>query len=297
MRYTLIGLVLSLWSLLGYGQAGRENASGKSVSQDTATRQENTLQTHGKIEQAPDLSDPAFIDYLDAEVYTSPDDSMSAKCYLRRNFTDQYLSVWEHPGRIYPASLIFGFRQNGSYYRACRMDAMNSVFGEQIVKGRMSLYYCRKLPQEAGLIEFVSSDPGNQSYRNFMIIQDQNKARYANDFYYFVTLATDSLNPVPVNNFPDFADKFLKDSPGAYREMMKYGTRKTLLQKAMFPALAVTTGIMVMASGSIGKSMLITAPFIAGGLTYSILHKKMGSRRPDPNAMARIIEMYNDKAD
>ncbi len=241
-----------------------------------------------------DLSEPAFVDYTKSTIYMSPYDSLGEHSYIRRNFTDQFVSVWQNPGRIYPASMIFGISQGGKYYRSCKFDSRNAVFGEQIVKGKMSLYYCRKLPQEAGLLEFISVDPGNSGYRNFMIMEYRDKARYMNDYYYFVTLEGDSLNPIPVNDFAQFANDYLKNSPEAYSLIMKYDKKKSKLQRVIAPVIAGLVCVALVSAGSIEKGILISSVFIAGGGIYYLVKFKKKPSRPQPSNMAEIIELYNN---
>jgi hypothetical protein len=240
-----------------------------------------------------DLSEPAFIDYTEATIYMSPDDSLSEHAYLRRNFTDQFVSVWQNPGRIYPASMIYGISLDGKYYRTCRFDSRNAVFGEQIVKGKMNLFYCRKLPQEAGLLEFISVDPGKPAYRNFMILEYRDKARYMNDYYYFVTLESDSLNPIPVVDFSQFANDYLKNSPEAYKQMIAYDKKKSKLQRVIAPVIAGLVCVALVSAGSIEKGILISSVFIAGGGIYYLVKHREKPSRPHPENMAGIIALYN----
>lgn len=246
-----------------------------------------------KVVPAPDLSDPAFIDYLPATLYLTSDDSINSNAFIRQNFTDQFVSLWEHPGRVYPASRVFAFRQKGKYFRACRMDARNSVFGELAVKGRMNLYYTRRLPQEAGLVEFVTTDPNSGGYRNFMIVQYQDRKRFEADYYYFITLEDDSLQCIPVNDYAEFAGRYLKDTPDAYKMMMEFAVRRGGVAKVVAPLIAAGVVAATMLTTSLQAGLLVSAPFIAGGMGYSIWRKKKGYAKPGPEEMAGVIRAYN----
>lgn len=297
MKFVRINIfLLSIFLLsnsLVYGQISDTTTSRHAVQKETRKEKKQREKRAETITPAQVLTDPAFIDFTKATIYLSPGNSLDEQACLRSNFTDQFVSVWQNPGRIYPASLIYGFSQDGKYYRACKFDPRNSVFGELIVKGKMNLYYCRKLPQEAGLIEFISMDPKNQGYRNFMIVKYEVRARYANDYYYFITLSGDSLNPIPVKDFAQFADEYLKKSPEAYKMMMPYGKKKTLIQKAIAPVIAGLVCVAAISAGSIESGILISSPFIVGGVVYYQLKKKKAPFHPDPDKMAEIIRLYN----
>ncbi|MHC1776841.1 MAG: hypothetical protein AB9834_15670 [Lentimicrobium sp.] len=272
-----------------------ETAVSKSDSLNESQKERKHRKDREKEPLPPvDLSEPAFIDYTEATIFMSPGDSLIEHAYLRRNFTDQFVSVWQNPGRIYPASMIYGISQDGKYYRTCKFDSRNAVFGEQIVKGKMSLYYCRKLPQEAGLVEFISVDPGNPGYRNFMIMEYRDKARYMNDYYYFVTLEGDSLHPVLVVDFAQFANDYLRNSPEACNLLMAYGKKKSKLQRVIAPVIVGLVCVAVVSAGSIEKGILISSVLIAGGGIYYLVKLRKKPSRPQPADMAKIIEVYNN---
>ena len=296
MKYIFRSLSLILFLFLlnenGFCQV-IESKSNDSTIQQPQVKKQKGKKNKNQIQPAPELTSPTFIDYKKAVIYQTPDAIVSDFAYLRRNFTDQFISVWQNPGRIYPASRIYAFTMDEKYYRSCRYDAKNYIFGEQIVKGKMNLYYCRKLPQDAGLIEFVSSDPGNQAYRNNMIVIDETRPRFENDYYYFVSLSHDSLNSIPVKDFKAFADQYLKSSPDAYQMMLQYGKNKMLFQKILVPAIVTVVGILVFTSPTVDQGILISSPFIAGGIAYYLLKRKKEPARPDPDKMAEIVRLYN----
>jgi hypothetical protein len=289
-----LSLILFLFILneIGFCQVLQSKPNDSTIQQPQESKQKGRNNKE-QIRPEPELTSPSFLDYKKAVIYQTPDAIVSDFAYLRRNFTDQFISVWQNPGRIYPASRIFAFTLEGKYYRSCCYDAKNYVFGEQIVKGKMNLYYCRKLPQDAGLIEFVSSDPGNQAYRNNMIVIDENRPRFENDFYYFVSLSYDSLNPIPVKDFKVFADQYLKNSPDAYQMMLQYGKKKTLFQKILMPAIVGVVGVLVFTSSTVDQGILISSPLIVGGITYYLLKRKEEPARPNPDKMAEIIRLFN----
>lgn len=293
-KFTTLLLIFLLLHGIVAGQVS-ETSESKSDSLKEARKEKRAKKDREKEPLPPvDLSEPAFIDYTETTIYMSPDDSLSEHAYLRRNFTDQFIAVWQNPGRIYPASMIYGISQDGKYYRTCKFDSRNAVFGEQIVKGRMSLYYCRKLPQEAGLVEFISADPGKPAYRNFMIVEYRDKARYMNDYYYFVTLEGDSLHPIPVADFTQFANDYLKTSPEAYNLMMAYDKKKSKLQRVIAPVIAGLVCVALVSAGSIEKGIMISSVFIAGGIVYYLVKLRKNPSRPQPVNMVEIIESYNN---
>ncbi len=293
MRYFLLVIIPLILSLvLSPLNLPAQESRGKERPAKAQTRKQSDKKKRDVV-VAPDLTDPAMIDYRTATIYMTPEDSLEANAYLRSNFTDQFLSHYDFPGRIFPASRIFGFKQAGKYYRACRFDERNAVFGELLVKGEMSLYFCRKLPQEAGLIEFISSDPSNRGYRNFMIQKYRDRARFANDYYYFVVMQDDSLNPVPIKDAAEFSEKFLKEKPHASFLMNRFIHAKTSARAILAPAAVVVACVAVVLSGSIEEGLLISSPFIAGGLIYYLANRKKTGKIPSPEIMAEIVRLYN----
>jgi len=98
--------------------------------------------THTKTNAKPDADDSfiPFIDYKPAVIWNTPTDSIHDYCYIRRNFTDQMVSVWNHPKRLYPASRIYALEMDGKYYRAVKVSPENYVFAELMVSGPMNLF-------------------------------------------------------------------------------------------------------------------------------------------------------------
>lgn len=274
-----------------------QNTTGDTIQENKKSRRElrKEQKEANKIVPAPELTDPPFIDYTTSTVYITVNDSISEDATIRRNFTDQFISVWSEPGRIYPASKIFGIKQQGKYFRAGKIDPRNSVFGEQIVKGKINLYYTRRLPQEAGLVEMISTDPKNTGYRNFMIMEYEDRARYESDFYYFITLASDSLKTIPVTDYAQTAELYLKDVPEAYNMLMDFAKKRKSATKFVAPIMASSLIVAVLAAPTLGTGLLISAPVIGAGMGYSIYRKKHGLAKPMPDDMARIFSLYNLK--
>ncbi len=287
--------LLAILLMVFYDISNAQNADSTAVMSKRELRREarKNKKAAKHIVPAPDLSDTPFVDYSPAIIYMTPSDSISDAAYLRNNFTDQFISVWEKPSRIYPASIIHGFSQDGKYYRSCSFDKHNHVFGEQIVKGRINLYYARRLPQTAGLIEFISADPKKSDYRNYMIVQYEDSPRYSNDFYYFITLENDSLETIPVNDFKQFADDYLKSVPEAHQLLMNHVTKKNFMNKVLPPTIAILTFAIVVSSDNLSRGLLVSSPVIAGGVIHYLIRRKRGKLPPTPDEMAGIIMLYN----
>lgn len=243
----------------------------------------------------PDLSDPPFINYLPSTLFITHYDSTSVSATIRRNFTDQFISVWDEPGRIYPSSKIFGITQQGKYYRSCKIDPRNSIFGELIVKGKINLYFARKLPQEAGLIEMISTDPKNTGYRNFMIMEYEDKARFESDFYFFITLENDSLRSIPINDYAEVAELYLKEVPEAYNLMLGFAKKRKSATRIVAPLMASALIVAVLAAPTLEVGLLVSAPVIGSGIAYSIYRKKKGLSKPMPEDMAKIFSLFNSE--
>ena len=195
-----------------------------------------------------DRDDIPFIDYRPAIIWTSSKDTIHEYGYIRKNFTDQLLSIWNPPRRLYPASRIYAVSLDGNYYRTLKVSKQNYVFAQRMVKGNMSLYMYRKIPQTSGWIEFVSADANNPGYTNYMIVEENGRRGSWNQYGYYISIVKDTsaLIPVQQSTMNSFALDYLSDTPLAQKEAFKFGkknynkTRKILLASLMTVGMAGT---------------------------------------------------------
>ena len=159
-------LVVLIYVLLPFG-ASCQIFVGFSKEDSTAQKESDKALTKHPDK---DRNDIPFIDYKKAVIWTTKSDSVSDYVYIRKNFTDQMLSVWSHPKRLYPASRVYGVDMDGKHYRAVKVSSQNYVFAEQVVAGKMNLYMYRRIPQMNGWVEFQGYDSIHSGYRNNMII-------------------------------------------------------------------------------------------------------------------------------
>lgn len=247
-----------------------------------------------KSSQKPDAdrNDIPFIDYKSAIIRNTLTDSVCDYAYIRKNFTDQMISVWSHPKRLYPASRIYGIEMDGKHYRAVKVSSQNYVFAEQLVEGEMDLYIYRKIPQVNGWIEFVGYDSLNSSYRNNMIIE-QHETRGKQDYFgYFISTGDDTLKPVSASKMQLFADTYLSDTPEAKALAMKFArTSYTKTNKIAVIAL-MTVGILGLAmTGGSGASWIFLAGFPAG-IMVAYLNRPHTLHWED---MVEIVNKYNQE--
>jgi len=260
---------------------------------------QRTVPNHASVKDttmvipAPDLTNPLFKDYTLATIYLTPDDSLIRHALCRKNFTDQFIAEWstEH---IYPASRIYGFSQDGKYYRAAKIDETNYVFVEKVNKGKMSFYYCRNLPHVYGDVEFITSDPNNRGYKNTMIAVDENRKRYRNDYHYFVTMAPDTSNLIRITNFEEFATEYLNDCPDAYKQAVKFKSHRHLkkIEKIILPVFFVSA----LAPLIVFRPETPVVYGIVSGtiLTYGVYSLLTRHRKPDPTQVLHIVQAYNN---
>lgn len=245
-----------------------------------------------KVVVTPNLTNPLFEDYIETTIYLLPNDSLIRYALYRKNFTDQFLAEYETQ-RIYPASRIFGFSQDGKYYRSVKIDENNYVFAEKVNNGKMSFYYCRNLPHIYGDVEFSTSDPKNSGYRNTMITEDESRHRYRNDYHYFVTVVPDTSQLVHITNFQEFATKYLKDCPKAYDMAIKFKTNRyhKKIERIALPAIFVTA-IAIIVANNFDKQIFLT---VGGGtaLVYGVYSFLTRHRKPDPTQVLYIVQAYN----
>jgi hypothetical protein len=238
-----------------------------------------------------DRDDLLFIDYHPAIIWTTETDTVRNFAYIRRNFTDQLLSVWNPPGRYYPASKIYALSLDGNYYRTVKTSDRNYAFTQQMVKGPMSFYMYRIIPQTNGWIEYSSEDANNAGYTNYMIVEEKGRRGSWQQFEYFLSMAPDSNRLIKVNqgNLSAFAEKNLNDSPKARKEALKYGNQHNSKETKILLAAIMTTGM----AGAIFVKNDYRWLFMMGfplGIVVGLVNRPYTLHWDD---MVRIVEMYN----
>ncbi len=237
-----------------------------------------------------DRSDIPFIDYKPAVIRTTPLDSVVDYAYIKRNFTDQMVSVWNHPGRLYPASRVYGLDMEGKHYRSVMTSSQNYVFAEQMVKGEMSLYIYRKIPQVNGWVEFVGSDTVHSGYRNHMIVDDGNTRGKRENFGYFVTIGNDSLKLVTTTNMKLFADTYLTNTPQAKARAMTYAVKHMTKERKIAVIGLMAVGFVGLAvTGGSAATWIFLAGFPAAAIV-AFANKPYTLHWQD---MAEIVNLYN----
>lgn len=244
------------------------------------------------ISSAPDAdrNDIPFIDYRKAVIWNSPGDSVIDYAYIRKNFTDQFVSVWNHPRRLYPASRIYAINMDGKHYRAVKVSEQNFVFAEQMVDGDMDLYVYRKIPQLNGWIEFVGHDTTGKIYHNNMIIE-KDKTRSKEEYFgYFYSIGNDTLKPVSVKTLKTFAENQLGETPEAKALALKF-TNQTMNKSRKIAVIGLmSVGIIgLAATGGGGASLL----FLAGFPVAAFVAYKNQPQTMHWGDMVEIVNTYN----
>jgi hypothetical protein len=195
---------------------------------------------------------------------------------------------------------LWGFNQDNKYYRSGNTFNRNYVFAERIVTGKMSLFYCRNMPDTYGEIELMSTDARHPDYTNRMIIEDPDSKRYKNDYSYFISPRSDSTQMIWVSNknVGEVAKQYLKDSPDAYRDAMNY-VQKNKVPEGLTLSVGLTS-YFISALNFGGKNILLfnyKNPLLYVSMaslgTYIYLRIKNKHRYLSPNDMIRIIGKYN----
>jgi preprotein translocase subunit Sss1 len=258
---------------------------------DSAGFVKDSISTYSQQPDA-DRNDIPFIDYKPAIILNTPTDSVCDYAYIRKNFTDQMVSVWSHPKRLYPASRIYGIDMDGKHYRSVKVAYQNYVFAEQLIKGEMDLYMYRKIPQVNGWVEFVGHDSLHTGYRNNMIIEQHEIRGKQNYFGYYISIGDDTLRAVSASKMQLFADTYLKDAPVAKAMAMKFAeTSYTKTNKIAVIGL-MTVGILGLAMTGGGASLIFLAGFPAAILVAYI-------NRPHTlhwEDMVEIVNTYNSES-
>ncbi len=283
LRGISIFAVFTLLPLISEGQI----VIGYNTS-DSAAKISDTSRILSKPDA--DRGDIPFIDYKPAVIWNSPTDPMSDYAYIRRNFTDQLVSVWTHPRRLYPASRIYALDMDGKHYRAVRVSAQNYVFAEKVVEGEMDFYLYRIIPQLNGWIEYIGYDSTGQVYHNNMVIENQVTMGKQENFGYFFSIGSDTLKPVSASSLQKFSDSFLNETPAAKALAAKFtGKNMNKSRKIAFIGLMAVGFIGLALTGEGGASWIFLAGFPAAGVV-AYLNRPHTLHWED---MVEIVNTYN----
>jgi hypothetical protein len=266
----------------------------------TSSKKDSLKDTIHKIKIDPDLHKIPFDDCKKTNVFIRSDSVVQEITYLRRNFTDQFLEICA-TSQLIPASRIYGFSLDNKFYRSAHTHDYCYVFAERIVKGNTSLYYCRNIPMENGLIEYVSSDSKNPGYTNKMIVEEETPKRYANDFSYFITPKIDTTKMIYVTNknIGEIAKTYFSDCKPAYNDAINYSQKKSTAQKITLPiAFVGLSYLWIINKNPYYKSTNIKTAILSVSMvsivTYMYCRIKAKNRYLHPNDMIRIITKYNN---
>lgn len=259
------------------------------VANDSTSGTKDSISALSRSPDA-DRNDIPFIDYKPAVIWNTPADSVHDYAYIRKNFTDQMVSVWNHPRRLYPASRIYGIDIDGKHYRAVKVSNQNYVFAEKMVSGTMDLYIYRKIPQLNGWVEFRGHDSAQNGYRNFMIREKEGMRAKQEYFGYFISVGDDTLRPVAGSKMRLFAETYLKDTPDSYVMAMKFSDNNFTKNNKLAVIGLMTVGFIGLAlTGGSGASWIFLAGFPAAAVVAHI-------NRPHTlhwQDMVEIVNTYN----
>jgi len=237
-------------------------------------------------------SDVPFIDYKPAVIWNSPTDSYKDYAYIRRNFTDQLVSVWNYPKRLYPASHIYAIDMDGKHYRAVKVSEQNYVFAEKMIEGEMDLYLFRKIPQVNGWIEVVGQDSAGKVYHNNMIVENKTTSGKQEYFGYFFSKGSDTLKPVSNATIKLFAETYLTNTPKAYSIANKFSSNSFNKSTKAAVIGLMSVGIIGLAlTGGGGATWIFLAGFPAAALV-AFLNRPQTLHWED---MMEIVSMYNEE--
>lgn len=251
------------------------------------------------IKPIPDLYRMPFADCKPVQVFLYADSTKREIVYLRKNFTDQFLEVCA-TSQLIPSSRIYGFASDSSFYRSGLTNSGCHVFAERILKGSTSLYYCRNIPMNHGLIEYISTDSHNSDYRNYMIIEEETPMRYKNDYSYFITPKSDTTKMILVdnNNVKYIADTYLINCKAAYNDALKFTQRYKTIQTITLPVGIISLGFCYIGDRARHPHKFFENPLlglsVAALATYVFFRIKGKNKFLHPNDMLRIITTLNN---
>jgi hypothetical protein len=256
-----------------------------------ASKDTNGVTITANTQPDADRDDIPFIDYRQAVIWNTPADSICDYAYIRKNFTDQMVSVWKNPKHLYPASRVYAVTIEDKYYRSAKISEANYVFAEKIVSGEMDLYIYRKIPQFNGWIEYVGQDANGNVYHNNMIIENENGRSKKDYFGYFISINSDVLLPVSAKTLQAFSDTYLLETPAAKAITMKFTGKNMNKSRKIAVIGLMTIGIIGLAStgGSSGATFIFMLGFPAAAVV-AYLNRPQTLTWQD---MVEIVQTYN----
>jgi hypothetical protein len=254
---------------------------------------------HDTLKENRIINTPRFVaEYKQTSIWLDYRQKMEENTYPRLNFMDQYLETW-NDRKIFPASLIFAFSQDGKYYRSANPYKDRYVFAEKLISGYMNLYAADK-PLIEGEMDVMSLDANHPDYKNRMFVENSERKKIKkSDYFYFITFGFDSMQLKEVN-LESFDNQYLKlCQPASDYFRKNYGKSKSGLKKPanifLGSFLLVWSAVSVLDRGSPQFEPLHKgAPifFIAMGalITINLIPSK---NEFDKSKMIKTIALYN----
>ena len=244
---------------------------------------------------------PLYFYYKSSLIYLNRLDTVSHYTFIQRNYSDQFLRIYNDK-KILPASRIYAFTRNNRYYRSVNLGNRCFGFAEQIESGKMNLFCIDDL-NSYGEVRTISQDANNSDYSNNLLVLDYDRRKYhSQNYLYFVSFDYNGQQLIPITP-KELANQYLTVCPEAANYLKKVvgnpgsKTIRNLLAISFFASLFASiiapyeiNNEIAGENSKINYVHLYTC--ISGGayLTYTIVHKKRIVKRQN---MQEAVKMYN----
>lgn len=158
---------------------------------------------------------PLTIYFYNTLVFLNKYDTISHYTSIRRNYTEQFLEIYDSK-KILPASRIYGFVRGNSLFRSASLGNQNYVFAKRIKSVKLNLFSADRLNSVSEL-EVVGNEQSG-IYHNRILVQDENRNKVSKnsiDYFFIITNKSDTL--IPFSASRDVAER-LSDN----KEASKY---------------------------------------------------------------------------
>lgn len=244
---------------------------------------------------------PQYFYYKSSLIYLNRLDTVSHYTFIQRNYSDQFLRIYNDK-KILPASRIYAFTRNNRYYRSVNLGNRYFGFAEQIESGKMSLYCIDDL-NSYGEVKTISQDGNNSDYSNYLLVMDYDRRKYRTESYqYYISFDFNDRQLIPVKP-QELANQYMKVCPQASNYLKKIAgntgskTIRNLLAINFFTSLFASIIISNEINSTVGgENYKTNYAYIYTGIsgvayiTYSLVHRKRIVKREN---MQEAVKRYN----
>ncbi len=237
---------------------------------------------------------PLTIYFYNTLVFLNKYDTISHYTSIRRNYTEQFLEIYDSK-KILPASRIYGFVRGNSLFRSASLGNRNYVFAKRINSGKLNLFSADRLNSVSEL-EVVGAEQSG-IYHNRILVQDENRNKVSKnsiDYFFIITNKSDTL--IPFSASRDVAER-LNDNKEASKYVLEHipkpGYKTTRILCRFLFISSVLANIFITGHDDEGSQKIIRATLIPAGIAFLGTSVFMQDPTWDFEDINKTTELYN----